>query len=241
MKKLITVIIVLVSVSVSAQTPMKFAYDALSRLTNVTYGSGASASYTYDAVGNLTSVTHADGSVVRYTYDPNDNNLSQTLEEKVAGVLRKSTKSYTYDRLNRLSTMTFPEGVVVGYTHDPVGNILSQKVVKPPAGVEWVTREQAEQAMMKIRPAVMNHPDPMVREGLQEWIKSGKVQLAATSFLSGMSASLEQDGKTRQVLLWYSVKFVSDSTPEQLKVALSREATRVQNYMMYATLTPPKK
>lgn len=59
MKKLIPAIMLAISVCsgiVFADVMTnKFSYDALNRLTNVTYGNGTSISYTYDALGNRTS------------------------------------------------------------------------------------------------------------------------------------------------------------------------------------------
>ncbi|EGY02711.1 RHS/YD repeat-containing protein [Nitrospirillum viridazoti Y2] len=41
----------------SAYADTQYVYDALGRLTKVTYGNGAVTTYTYDAAGNRTTVT----------------------------------------------------------------------------------------------------------------------------------------------------------------------------------------
>ena len=46
-----------------------YGYDALDRLTSVTYPSGKSVTYGHDAVGNRNSLAYADGKLVNYTYD----------------------------------------------------------------------------------------------------------------------------------------------------------------------------
>ncbi len=65
MKKYIILIILSLGcwVGVHAQTPQKmtYVYDALNRLTEVTYPNGTSIIYTYDVLGNRTSVVISGG------------------------------------------------------------------------------------------------------------------------------------------------------------------------------------
>lgn len=53
------------------QGTVKYEYDALNRLTQVTYGNGVTVSYTYDALGNRLS-KKVTGSLVAISGDLND-------------------------------------------------------------------------------------------------------------------------------------------------------------------------
>lgn len=76
------------------------------------------------------------------------------------------------------------------------------------ASAQGVTPQQAEQAMTKIRPAILSHPEPLVREKLLEWLQTSSVLFAANNILPEMSSSLEQIKGKGQVLLWYNTTFV---------------------------------
>jgi YD repeat-containing protein len=53
------------------QGTVKYEYDALNRLTQVTYGNGVTVNYTYDALGNRLS-KKVTGSLVAISGDLND-------------------------------------------------------------------------------------------------------------------------------------------------------------------------
>ena len=58
-KKVITLFLLVALIFTStlpAYAATNYKYDSLSRLIEVTYGSGKKVTYTYDAVGNMTAV-----------------------------------------------------------------------------------------------------------------------------------------------------------------------------------------
>lgn len=66
-----TLAMVLAVVQAFGQGTVKYEYDALNRLTQVTYGNGVTVSYTYDALGNRLS-KKVTGSLVVISGDLND-------------------------------------------------------------------------------------------------------------------------------------------------------------------------
>jgi RHS repeat-associated protein len=92
-----------------------YAYDALNRVTGVTYPD-QTISYTYDSgtnqKGRLTQLTDASGST-GWSYDPHGRVLSR---QQSMGVTK--TLGYAYDSAGRLQTLTLPSGntITYGYT-----------------------------------------------------------------------------------------------------------------------------
>ena len=66
-----TLAFIFASLQTFAQSTVKYEYDALNRLTQVTYGNGVTVSYTYDALGNRLS-KKVTGSLVVISGDLND-------------------------------------------------------------------------------------------------------------------------------------------------------------------------
>lgn len=60
-----------VTLQAFGQGTVKYEYDALNRLTQVTYGNGVTVNYTYDALGNRLS-KKVTGSLVAISGDLND-------------------------------------------------------------------------------------------------------------------------------------------------------------------------
>ena len=93
-----------------------YTYDALDRVSTVTYPSDSAenVTYTYDqaaagfGVGRLTAVTDAVGTL-NWTYDERGNLLAETRTIGGATLLT----AYTYDAAGRPSSITYPSGWTV--------------------------------------------------------------------------------------------------------------------------------
>lgn len=74
---------------------LRYGYDSMDRITEITGSEGEKKSYTYDALGNVTSMTDGEGNTTRYAYT-----LSGQLA-KVTDALGNETQ-YRYDACDRL-------------------------------------------------------------------------------------------------------------------------------------------
>ena len=93
-------------------TKRAFAYDALGRVTQVTFPSSLSESYTYDDVNNLLSKTDRKGQTINYGYDALYRLTSKTYPDSTA-------VNYTYDLLSRLTQATDPTGAYSVHLRQP--------------------------------------------------------------------------------------------------------------------------
>lgn len=93
-----------------------FTYDALGRVTEVTFPSTLSEGYTYDAMNNLVSKTDRKGQTINYGYDALYRLSSKTYPDST-GV------TYTYDAVSRLTQVTDPTGTY-SFTYDNLGRLL---------------------------------------------------------------------------------------------------------------------
>ena len=109
---------------------LRYAYDAASRRTSLTDGTGTTT-YGYDTADRLTSVTAPVSGTVRYGYDapgrrtslsyPSGRQVSYGYSDRgeLASVTdwASQTTSYTYDAARRLTGMALPNGVstTLGY------------------------------------------------------------------------------------------------------------------------------
>lgn len=100
-----------------------FAYDALNRLTSITYPTpGEDITYGYDAcangIGRLCSVTDPTGTR-SYAYD----GLGRIASVSWAANNQAYTTSSTWSPADRLASITYPSGRVVSYTRNSLGQI----------------------------------------------------------------------------------------------------------------------
>jgi len=101
-----------------------YSYDALSRLTGVTFPGSRTVGYTYDDAGRETAITYPGGSnQVAYTYD-NANRLATVTD------WNSKQTSYAYDDANRMTTATLPNGVVSTSTYDNANRLTGISHVK---------------------------------------------------------------------------------------------------------------
>jgi len=107
-----------------------YTYDALHRLTEVTYPDGSTTSYEYDPMGNRTSMTE-NGVTTTYTYDATDRLLSAGsitfTWDNNGNMLNKGAMSFTYDGANRL-TQVISGTTTVEFAYDGDGRRTSKTV-----------------------------------------------------------------------------------------------------------------
>ena len=108
-----------------------YAYDPLSRLTQVAYPNGEAVTYAYDVAGNRTAMTSTVSGVVTYTYDAGDRLLSvgstTATWDANGNMLTKGSTAYTYDAANRL-TQVVSGTTTVQFTYDGDSNRASKTV-----------------------------------------------------------------------------------------------------------------
>jgi RHS repeat-associated protein len=111
-------------------------YDPDSNRTSVVDPLGQTTQFAYDALNRLTSVTYVGGGApnVAYGYDGHGNRL--TMADGTGST------SYTYDEQNRLLSVTSPGSVVVGYRYDLDGN--RRKLLYPDATAVTSTFDKAD-------------------------------------------------------------------------------------------------
>jgi RHS repeat-associated protein len=92
-------------------------YDALDRLSTVTYQGGSTTTYTYDAGDRLTQVVDSIAGTITRTWDLLDRLTSETAPE--------GSVSYTYDAADRRATMTVAGQPQVTYGYDNADRLTS--------------------------------------------------------------------------------------------------------------------
>jgi RHS repeat-associated protein len=91
-----------------------YGYDALHRLTGVTYPDGEQVTYAYDAMGNRLAMTSSVDGATTYNYDAGDRLLSYSgpggtvnlAWDANGNMIGKGDAAYTFGALNRLSSVT---------------------------------------------------------------------------------------------------------------------------------------
>jgi len=120
--------------------PTSFAYDAMSRLTGITYPDGTTASFAYDSRGRRISATDQNGKTTTYAYDGADRLISVTdaasnltqynydTEDNLTSITdaNNHTTYFTYDTLGRVTQTTFPSTLTETYTYDQLYNLTSK-------------------------------------------------------------------------------------------------------------------
>ncbi len=123
-----------------------YGYDALYRLTSVTYPDSTTTRYTYDAAGNRLTMTGPEG-ITTYTYDAADRLLSTVLNGQTTAftwdnngnMLSKGATQYTYDKANRL-TQVVNGATTVKYAYNGDGQRTSKSVNNVVTNYLWDTQ-----------------------------------------------------------------------------------------------------
>lgn len=126
--------------SQSAQTAVRYSYDGLGRLSQVTVdlspdddiadGKVYTTTYTYDGGSHrIASLSASDGSQVAFTYQLIDGEyrVTQIAETSDVGVVRITRLSY--DFANRTTTITSPLGINTNMVYDDQGRVTAIKGV----------------------------------------------------------------------------------------------------------------
>ena len=120
--------------------PTTFAYDAMSRLTGITYPNGTSVSFGYDYRGRRISATDQNNKTTTYAYDDADRLISVTdaadnltqytydTEDNLTSITDANhhTTYFNYDTMGRVTQTTFPSGLAETYGYDQLYNLTSK-------------------------------------------------------------------------------------------------------------------
>jgi YD repeat-containing protein len=98
-------------------------YNGYNLVDHFTDGKGQVTQYVYDAVGRVTGVTYADGMSMGYSFDRAGRMLAMT--KKLTPSSPNQTSQYTLDSLGDVTQETRPDGSSVSYTYDADGNVTS--------------------------------------------------------------------------------------------------------------------
>ncbi len=116
-----------------------FAYDAMSRLTTITYPDSTTSTFAYDSRGRRTSVTDQNAKTTSYAYDDADRLTSVTdaashvtyyaydTESNLTSITDASSNqtAFTYDAFGRVTETNFPSSlrenydILAGYKYSP--------------------------------------------------------------------------------------------------------------------------
>jgi YD repeat-containing protein len=114
----------------------QYTYDALNRVTSITFHDGSKQTYAYDQGANgirrLSSITETNSenqitSVIAYAYDQHGRVTSET--RTVSAV--QYVVAYHYDNSGRLDQITYPSGRTVNYAFDDLGRVSGVTTTKP--------------------------------------------------------------------------------------------------------------
>ncbi len=107
------------SIMLADSTKVRYTYDSLGQMTQMTDGKGNITNYTYSDFGDLLSIQTAAGTR-HFTYDAAGRKLSETDENG-------HTTTYTYDLNNNVLVVIDPLGKTVESTYDANNQLLSIK------------------------------------------------------------------------------------------------------------------
>jgi RHS repeat-associated protein len=107
-----------------------YTYDALNRLTSISYPTGTGTTFTYDqganAIGKLSQITDESGNTT-YTYDGFERLASKTQTVAIGTSQWARTVSYGYGTAGssngKLTSITYPSGNRINYAFDAAGRI----------------------------------------------------------------------------------------------------------------------
>lgn len=85
-------------------------YDAMNRLTMVTFADGSTIQYAYDAGGRVTTIADSISGTINYSYD--------LLDRVTQEITPSSTINYTYDTFGQRTSMTLNGESAVSYRYD---------------------------------------------------------------------------------------------------------------------------
>ncbi len=108
----------LTTVSYSDSTSATYGYDVLSRLTTASNFAGT-VTIAYDNRGRISSVTDVFGQVVSYAYDANSNRTQLSLNAATSA-------TYQYDAINRLTQLTDSGSLNTTFVYDATNKMTTR-------------------------------------------------------------------------------------------------------------------
>ncbi|WP_203143273.1 RHS repeat-associated core domain-containing protein [Marinobacter mangrovi] len=108
----------------TGERTVRYQYDAIGLLSQVTLGTGMTLSYSYDAARRLTAVSDTLGNRIEFALDDAGNVTKRSVTDP-SGQLRFKQR-YVYDRLNRLQQTIQASGAVWENRYDTAGNLVEQ-------------------------------------------------------------------------------------------------------------------
>jgi len=101
------------------QGTISYTYDALNRVTSVSYPQSRVISYAYDGVSNRTKLTYPDSTYITYSYDE----LNRLTDIKNGS--NQVIAHYNYDALSRRTDVSYINGTNAGYTYDNISRLTA--------------------------------------------------------------------------------------------------------------------
>jgi RHS repeat-associated protein len=202
-----------------------YAYDAMSRRTNLTYRAGMSSTFGYSNSGNLLSLTLATGSGTVPSYTLGYSNAHQLASETVSASTyvwqppANATDAYTaVNNLNQYPSWTPSGSAIKTFSYDGNGNTTAATI----AGIAWTYNYDPENKLVKASKTSGGVQASYAYDPLGRRTQKSGTGVTATYFVSdGTDEIAEYTGAGA-----LSLRYVPGSTINQPIASVSSTGTR---------------